>query len=146
MSATLPLTIREGIKGVGFVPRPTSWLPCTKGNSASRTPHHGSLVQRELSAAWQTEGLSVRLPIYYIEIRTSYPLRHFVTPPLTIRGGFYHSSLVQEMREREIISRFFILLQRLHDEDILVRLLGRKLLKTDPTPFILEQTIQHRAV
>ena len=69
MSATLPLTIKGGIKGVGFVPRPTSWLPCTKGNSASRTPHHGSLVQRELSAAWQTEGLSVRLPIYYIENR-----------------------------------------------------------------------------
>ena len=110
-------------------------------------PSHGSLVQRELSAAWQTEGLSVRLPIYYIENRTSYPLRlAHSTPPLTIRGGFYHSSLVQEMREREIISRFFILLQRLHDEDILVRLLGRKLLKTDPTPFILEQTIQHRAV
>ena len=34
-----------------------------------------------------TEGLSARFPICCIEIRLSYPLRHFVTPPLTIRGG-----------------------------------------------------------
>ena len=37
-----------------------------------------------------TEGLSISV------YRLSYPLRHFVTPPLTIRGGiFYYGSLVQ---------------------------------------------------
>ena len=34
-----------------------------------------------------TEGLSARFPICCIEIRLSYPFRHFVPPPLTIRGG-----------------------------------------------------------
>ena len=34
-----------------------------------------------------TEGLSARFSICLIEIRLSYPFRHFVTPLLTIRGG-----------------------------------------------------------
>ena len=38
-------------------------------------------------ALWLTEGLSVRFLIYYIENRLSYPLRHFVTPPLSKKGG-----------------------------------------------------------
>ena len=40
-----PLIISEGMRGGRAV-----------------APHHGSLVQRELAAVWQTEGLSVRLP------------------------------------------------------------------------------------
>ena len=47
------------------------WPPCAKGAGCHR----------------QTEGLSVRFLIYYIDSGLSYPLRHFVTPPLTIRGG-----------------------------------------------------------
>ena len=49
-------------------------------------PHLGSLVQRELSAERLTEGLSARFPICLIKDQTSYPLRHFVTPPLCQKG------------------------------------------------------------
>ena len=54
--------------------------------SARTRPHHSSLVQRELSAQL-TEGLSPQSPIHFIKNRPSYPLRHFVPPPLSKRGG-----------------------------------------------------------
>ena len=43
--------------------------------SARTRPHHSSLVQRELSCASMTEGLSPRSSIYLIKNRPSYPLR-----------------------------------------------------------------------
>ena len=46
-------------------------------------------MQRKLAAVWQTEGLSVRLPISRIESGLSYPLRLALldTSPLSKRGG-----------------------------------------------------------
>ena len=70
-------------KAVGTVAQP--WLPCAKRTDTT-SPTPGSLVQRELSAQL-TEGLSARVSFFFIENGLSYPLRHFVTPPLTIRGG-----------------------------------------------------------
>ena len=65
-----PLTIRGGS---------LLCLPCAKRETISAAP----LVQRgEVKG-----GLSARFPICLIEIRLSYPFRHFVPPPLTIRGG-----------------------------------------------------------
>ena len=53
-----------------------------QGNCRPLAPLCKGSCQRQL-----TEGLSVRFLIYYIDSGLSYPLRHFVTPPLTIRGG-----------------------------------------------------------
>ena len=51
------------------------WPPCAKGAGCHR----------------QTEGLSVRFLIYYIDSGLSYPLRHFVTPPLTFSFRYIFS-------------------------------------------------------
>ena len=72
--------------------------PLCKGKLPTHTPLHGSLVQRELSAQL-TEGLSVRATICYIENGLSYPLRHFVTPPLTIRGGMVVGGFVPPVKK-----------------------------------------------
>ena len=65
---------------------PPPWLPCAKGAGcqrlterlSARLASHKSPVVSTLYAAF---------PIFPIESLLSYPLRHFVTPPLTIRGG-----------------------------------------------------------
>ena len=81
---TPPLTIRGGS---------LLCFPCAKRETISAPP----LVQR----GEVKEGLSARFPICCIEIRLSYPFRHFVPPPLTIRGG---SLLCLPCAKRETIS------------------------------------------
>ena len=64
--------------------------PLRKENCRHLPPHHGSLVQRELSAKWLTEGLSVRLPNVL-----SPPSRFARHLPFPKREVPYYSSLVQ---------------------------------------------------
>ena len=81
---------------MGFVtPPPPHGSPCAKDSCHRRIPFHGSLVQRELAAKGRLRDCPLgfvrkndvrQIPAPIIS-RLSYPLRHSVTPPLTIRGA-----------------------------------------------------------
>ena len=115
--------------------------PFCKGKPPTHSPPHGSLVQRELSAQL-TEGLSVRATICYIENELSYPLRHFVTPPLTIRGGMisgcttslYHKE--KQRMEHAIGSPHGSFLQKPADAPATHGSLLQKPADSPPTPWL----------
>ena len=73
---------KEGMEMGRAAAPATPWLPCAKGAGmrsmteglSARLASHKSPVVSTLYAAF---------PICFIESRLSYPLRHFVTPPLT---------------------------------------------------------------
>ena len=68
-------------KGQANAPAHTK-APLCKGQQRKSYPNHGSLVQRELSAKWLTEGLSARFPELLIP-----SVSLCSTPPLSKRGG-----------------------------------------------------------
>ena len=76
-------------KGQANAPAHTK-APLCKGQQRKSYPNHGSLVQRELSAKWLTEGLSVRLP--NVLSPPSRFARHLPFPKGEVP---YYSSLVQ---------------------------------------------------
>ena len=66
------------------------WPPCAKGAGCHR----------------QTEGLSVRFLIYYIDSGLSYPLRCFAPPPLFKRGGRGRGQNARATKYCDVYTRF----------------------------------------
>ena len=99
---TPPLTIRGGRKGgLSRTSPPIPWLPCAKGTDPA-TAH-------PMAPLCKGSCLRSRLRDWLFGVRTSYPLRCYAPPPLTIRGGIgktlrgistYHKGRQREGRKK----------------------------------------------